>query len=452
MALGVGQDVPRGTGPPAELAHPDVAFGGQPRDRLLPAEPAVRPRVDHLARGQSAPAPHHRCRVQLDVDSGVGPGQRDGAAEGEPGVGLVAGGVEHHDVAGAAAQRLDQAQVVVVAAVGHIHPGAAVAQAPGGLGPQQPQGGLHGPVPQRAGPPAAEPAPEHVGPQQGLPAGVLLRLAVPEQVRQQVPQQQQQRAPLPPPAGVVLVRVVDPLACLPDQVRVGQPHAEPHVGRGEQDPVGVLGHGAHQRGDRRAADRRDVEQGGPAVTQQGLVVRRPRPGALDGRGLLPAGRGLLPVGQGLVPVQGHIIRVERDAEASLPGRHLPQRVDVGCAADHQARLVPQLGQAGGGGIGEQRARLRRILLLRRLPGGGEGVGQPPPVEVVHRQPVDVRGGPREQRHRQRDDDRQQLAPGESRLGAVACPPQREQEATEHDYGAGQPRQQHLPETASQLPG
>ena len=98
----------------------------------------------------------------------------------------------------------------------------------------------------------------------------------------------------------------------------------------------------------------------------------------------------------------------------------------------RARLIPQLGQAGGGGIGEQRARLRRILRLRRLPGGGEGVGQPPPVEVVHRQPVDVRGGPREQRHRQRDDDRQELAAGESRLGAVACPPQREQEATEHD--------------------
>src|SRR5262249_30628386 len=49
MALGVGQDVPRCTGPPAELAHPDVAFGGQPRDRLRPAEPAVRPRADYLA-------------------------------------------------------------------------------------------------------------------------------------------------------------------------------------------------------------------------------------------------------------------------------------------------------------------------------------------------------------------------------------------------------------------
>ena len=212
----------------------------------------------------------------------------------------------------------------------------------------------------------------------------------------------------------------------------------------------MLGHGAHQRGYRCPADRRDIEQGGPAVAQQGLVVRRPRLGALGGPAL-PVSHGLLPVGQGLLPVQGHMLRVERDAEAPLPGRHLPQRVDVGCAADHQARLVPQLGQAGGGGIGEPRARLRWILLLRRLPGGGEGVGQPPPVEVVHRQPVHVRGGPREQRHRQRGDDQQQLAAGESRLGAVACPPQREQEATEHDYGAGQPRQQHLPQMARQLP-
>src|SRR4029077_15630518 len=59
MALGVGHHVPRRTGPPAELAYPDVAFGGQPRDRLWPAEPAVRPRVDDLAWGQAAPAPHH---------------------------------------------------------------------------------------------------------------------------------------------------------------------------------------------------------------------------------------------------------------------------------------------------------------------------------------------------------------------------------------------------------
>ena len=63
-----------------------------------------------------------------------------------------------------------------------------------------------------------------------------------------------------------------------------------------------------------------------------------------------------------------MLRVERDAEAPLPGRDLPQRVDVGRAADDQARLIPQLGQAGGGGIGEPRARPRRILLFRRLPG------------------------------------------------------------------------------------
>ena len=64
MALGVGHHVPRRTGPPAELAHPDVAFGGQPRDRLWPAEPAVRPRVDDLARGQAAPAASaHACAV-----------------------------------------------------------------------------------------------------------------------------------------------------------------------------------------------------------------------------------------------------------------------------------------------------------------------------------------------------------------------------------------------------
>src|SRR5580765_269228 len=84
MALGIGDHVPRCAGPPAELAHPDVAFGGQPRDGPRPAEPAVCPRVDDLARGQAAPAAHHRGGVELDVDPGVGPGQRDGTAEGEP--------------------------------------------------------------------------------------------------------------------------------------------------------------------------------------------------------------------------------------------------------------------------------------------------------------------------------------------------------------------------------
>ena len=218
--------------------------------------------MDHLARLQPRAALGHRGGIEGDAHSGVAPGQGDGSAEGEPRVGLVTGSVQHHDVPCAAAQRLDQAEVVVVAAVGHVHPRVAVAQVADGLGPQQTDRGLHQPVPELPGELAVEPEVEDMGPEPGLPVGVQVRLAAPERVRRQIPQQQQQWPPRPRPVGwpVEALRVViDPLPRFPDQCGVRQPHAEADVRRGEQNPVSLPRRGTHQRRDGRPADRRDVE-------------------------------------------------------------------------------------------------------------------------------------------------------------------------------------------------
>ena len=275
---------------------------------------------------------------------------------------LVARRVEHHDPVGAAVQRFDQPEVVVVAAVGHVHPGAAVAELPGRLGPQQAQRGLQHPVPQRPGPPAAEPEVQHVGPDPCLPPAVPARPAVPQRVRRQVPQQQGQRPVRPPPVIILvlaLVRLREPRQ-LPEPLtrralrgllvflqliepvkqragvanahRVRHPHAEADVGEGEQDAVRMPCRRSHQRRDRRPADRGDVEQGRAALAHESFVIRRPGLRAL--RGLLR---------QATFPAQGHVVRVERDAEPVLSRRHLASGVDVSGAADYQSRFRPPVG-------------------------------------------------------------------------------------------------------------
>src|SRR5215472_8157137 len=128
VTLGVSQDIPGRSGPPAELAHPDVALLGQPVRAGRPGERAVCPWADHLARLQPVAALNHRGWIEDDLHSSVAPGQGDGSAEREPRVGSVTRSVKHHDVPCAPAQCLDQAEVVVVTAVGYVHPRVAVAQ------------------------------------------------------------------------------------------------------------------------------------------------------------------------------------------------------------------------------------------------------------------------------------------------------------------------------------
>src|SRR6185437_12751904 len=99
VALGIGQDVPGGTVPPAKLADPDAAFGGQAA--RWPHERTGDPGTADLAGGQAG-RPHRR-RVQRDLDTRVGPGQRDGTAERGPRVDLVARRVEDDDPVGAPA-------------------------------------------------------------------------------------------------------------------------------------------------------------------------------------------------------------------------------------------------------------------------------------------------------------------------------------------------------------
>ena len=88
--------------------------------------------------------------------------------------------------------------------------------------------------------------------------------------------------------------------------------------------------------------------------------------------------------------------------------------------------------------------------LRRLPGDGEGIGQPPPVEVVHGQPVDVNDTRAERCQRPARRDRYQLHRRSTRPGAVADPQQHQDRAEQHDHSAGRPGQQQLPDPGRQL--
>ncbi len=308
-----------------------------------PAERPVCPRADHLPGGQPGVAVDHRGGVESDIHSSVAPGQGHRSTEGEPGVGLVAGSVEHHDVPCAPAQRLDQAEVVVVASIGHVHPGVPVARVADSLRPQQADGGLHQPVPDFSGELVVEPELEHVRPEPALAVKVQVRLTVPQRVRRHVPEQQQERPPRPPPVGFAPRRhgtarrlLMDALARFPDQGRVREPHTKADVGHGEQDPVSLPRRGAHQRRDRRPADRRDVKQGAPALTDQSLVIGGQRLGVSLARG---AG----------LAAQGDVVRVEADTETATARWDLAVRVDICRAAYHQAwppglaAIVPQLG-------------------------------------------------------------------------------------------------------------